>query len=111
MSEKTKKGDVLDESGQVSDVDNANREPTSIMALYNVLMKVEIVIGRANLSLAHVSTLKRGDVVDLDRMIGDDVDLMVNNHLIGHGKLVNVGQNGIGVKLTDVVHEIRVPTN
>lgn len=108
MSDKTKMNDA-DENREIGagDLERVDApEVTGVKAMLNVPLKIEIVIGRTSLPLSQVTSLKKGDVIDLDRQIGDVVDVMVNGHLIGHGKLVHVDESGVGVKLSDIVKEI-----
>ncbi len=78
----------------------------SVSAMLNVKMDVEIVIGRARLPLAKLIGMSKGAVIELDRLIGDPVDVVVNGRVIAHGELVGNGEEGIGVKLTDIIQEI-----
>ncbi|WP_134680623.1 FliM/FliN family flagellar motor switch protein [Paracoccus ravus] len=78
----------------------------SVNAMLNVKMDVEIVIGRASLPLSYLVSLSRGAVIELDRRIGDMVDVVVNGRVVAHGVLVAAGEGGIGVKLNDIVKEV-----
>lgn len=86
----------LTESGQAGE---------SVNAMLNVRMEVKIVIGRTRLPLSHLITLPQGAVIELDRRIGDPVDIVVEDVVIARGELVAGNDEGVGVKLTEVVKE------
>ncbi|MCU4654322.1 FliM/FliN family flagellar motor switch protein [Roseibacterium sp. SDUM158016] len=83
----------------------ANR---GIEAMLNVQMDVQVVLGHARMPIAEVLKLGRGSVVDLDRRIGDMVDIVVNDMLVARGNLVQTEGDRIGVTLTEIM---RIPAN
>ena len=62
---------------------------------------VSITLGTANLRVYQLLRLGRGAVVELDRNIDDNVDLYVNDVLIGHGEVVVTDDENIGISVTD----------
>jgi len=67
-----------------------------------VMMKV--VLGSAKMPVATLAKLAKGSVVKLDKMVGDQVDILVNGRLIARGEVVvlNEGTSRFGVVLTQV---------
>jgi flagellar motor switch protein FliN len=70
--------------------------------LLEVPMVLTVELGRTERQIRDVLALQRGSIVELDRLAGEPVDLMVNGHLIAHAEVVVVDEN-FGVRITDVV--------
>ncbi len=62
---------------------------------------VSITLGTADLRVYQLLRLGRGAVVELDRNIDDNVDIYVNDVLIGHGEVVVTENENIGISVTD----------
>ena len=62
---------------------------------------VSITLGTAELRVYQLLRLGRGAVVELDRNIDDNVDIYVNDVLIGHGEVVVTENDNIGISVTD----------
>lgn len=62
---------------------------------------VSITLGTADLRVYQLLRLGRGAVVELDRNIDDNVDIYVNDVLIGHGEVVVTDNETIGISVTD----------
>jgi flagellar motor switch protein FliN len=74
--------------------------------LLGVNLQVTVEIGRASLPIREILTLGAGSIVELDKLAGDKVDVLVNGHLIAQGEVVVVDEN-FGVRITDVVSRQR----
>ena len=79
-----------------------DREMT-LEALYDVPVEVSVVLGKTRMQLSNLLKLNRGAVVELERTIGEPIDLYVNNKMIAKGEIVIV-DNKIGVTLTEVTN-------
>lgn len=77
----------------------------NINAMLNVGLNVQIVLGHSRMPIAQLLSLSRGSVVELDKKIGEPVDVMINDRLVARGDLVKVGENRIGVTLTEIVKD------
>ncbi len=80
--------------------------------LAGLQMRVSVELGRTDLTVAEVLALGPGSVVELDRVAGEPVDILVNDRLIARGEVVVVDEN-FGVRVVEVVrrgaeHEERV---
>lgn len=64
-------------------------------------VNVSITLGTATLRVYQLLRLGRGAVVELDRNINDNVDIYVNDVLIGHGEVVVTENDNIGISVTD----------
>ncbi len=80
----------------------ADAVPPGLEAIYDVPVKVQAVLGRARMPIGDLLQLKAGDVVELDRRVGEPVDIYVNNRLIARGEVVLI-ENELGVTLTEIV--------
>jgi flagellar motor switch protein FliN/FliY len=61
------------------------------------------VLGRATMQVAQLLKLGRGAVVELDRKLGEAVDIYVNNRLVARGEVVMVDDNRLGVTMTEII--------
>lgn len=86
----------------VSDTPQTIAVPTTPDNLRDVPVQVSVGLGKATLMLGELMSMKKGDVLTLDKQAGDPVDVYVNNHLIAHGELTLTGEQ-FGVVLTSLV--------
>jgi len=74
----------------------------NIDMLLDIELDVNIELGRSNLSIKRVLELAPGSIVELDRMAGEPVDLLVNNKVIAKGEVVVVDEN-FGIRIVSLV--------
>lgn len=72
-------------------------------AIYDIPVTVSAVLGRTTMQVSQLLKLGRGAVVELDRKIGDSIDIMVNNRLIARGEVVMVDDSRLGVTMTEII--------
>jgi flagellar motor switch protein FliN/FliY len=77
----------------------------NVDALLNVKLNVRVVLGHKRLPVSDLLQLTRGSVVELDRKVGDPVDIMVNDRIIARGDLVKLEGNLVGVALREIVKD------
>ena len=70
--------------------------------LMDVALDVSIELGRTTMTIKDILALGVGSVIELDKMVGDPVDILVNNKLIAKGEVVVVDEN-FGVRITSIV--------
>lgn len=88
---------------EVSDIMNSNDAAgVSLEAIYDIPVQVSAVLGRTTMQVNNLLKLGRGAVVELDRKIGEPVDIYVNNRLVARGEVVIVDDK-IGVTMTEIV--------
>ncbi|MXP10436.1 flagellar motor switch protein FliN [Pseudoblastomonas halimionae] len=73
-------------------------------AVHDVPVKMQVVLGRARMTVAELMQVAPGRVVELDRKVGEPVDIFVSNRLIARGEVVLI-ERALGVTLTEIVHE------
>ncbi|KAF0195848.1 MAG: flagellar motor switch protein FliN/FliY [Bacillota bacterium] len=76
----------------------------NIEIILDVQLQVSVVLGKSRKSIKDILTLGSGSVVELDRMVEDQVDVLVNGTLIAKGEIVVVNEN-FGVRLTSVLSQ------
>ncbi|WP_277969034.1 MULTISPECIES: flagellar motor switch protein FliN [Sphingomonas] len=76
--------------------------PTGLEAVHEVPVKVQAVLGRAQMPVGDLLDLSTGMVFELDRRVGEPVDVFVNDRLVARGEVVLV-DHALGVTLTEIV--------
>jgi flagellar motor switch protein FliN/FliY len=71
-------------------------------ALKEIEMRVSVELGSATLPLRAVLELGPGSIIELDRLIGEPVDILVNHHRFGRGEVVAIGDT-FGVRVTEII--------
>jgi flagellar motor switch protein FliN/FliY len=79
---------------------------SDLQAVFDVPVKVQAVLGRSRMDIGELMRLKSGDVVELDRRVGEPVDIFVNNRMIARGEVVLI-DSALGVTLTEIVRQDR----
>ncbi|RFD21536.1 flagellar motor switch protein FliN [Komagataeibacter melaceti] len=77
--------------------------PAQMEAVYDIPVKITAVIGTATMPVSQLLRLGRGAVVELDKKLGEAVDIYANNRLIARGEVVVVDDNHIGVTMTEIL--------
>lgn len=81
---------------------SARKGETSLDVILDIPVTLSMEIGRSKISIQNLLQLARGSVVELDRMAGEPLDVLVNGTLVAHGEVVVVNDK-FGVRLSDVV--------
>lgn len=80
-------------------------EPGDIELLKDVDLAVKIELGRCQMFVADVLKLAQGSVVELDKLAGDPVDVLVNDRLVARGEVLVLNDN-FCVRISEIVHPI-----
>ncbi len=70
--------------------------------ILDIPVNISMEIGRTKISIRNLLQLNQGSVVELDRLAGEPMDVLVNGTLIAHGEVVVVNEK-FGIRLTDVI--------
>ena len=89
--------------GSLANPDRAASIPRDLEAVYDIPVQVSAVLGRATMQVSQLLKLGRGAVVELDRKLGEAVDIYVNNRLVARGEVVMVEDNRLGITMTEIV--------
>ena len=76
--------------------------PSPIDLIADIPVRVTVELGKARKSVSEILALTAGAVVELDKMAGEPVDILVNGKLIAHGEVVVIDEN-FGVRITDII--------
>jgi len=79
-----------------------NKDKVDLDVLMDIPVTLQLEIGRAKVSIRNLLSYTQGSVVEMDRLAGEPLDLLVNGTLIAHGEVVVINDK-FGVRLTDVV--------
>ena len=90
---------------------NPNNIPSgNIGLLMDVTITVTVELGRARLSIKEILSLGEGSIIELQKLAGEPVDLLVNGKLIAKGEVVVIDEN-FGVRVTDIINPMDRLTN
>ena len=76
--------------------------PKNIEFLLDIPMSVAVYVGSTKMAIRDLLQLAQGSVIELDKLAGEPMDVMVNNKLVARGEVVVVNEK-FGIRLTDVV--------
>ena len=74
----------------------------TLEAVSDIPVSISVVLGRTSMQVQQLLKLGRGAVVELDRKVGEPVDILVNNRLVARGEVVVV-EDKIGVTMTEII--------
>lgn len=91
-------------AGQENEQEWAEGEPMAadVTAIYDIPVQISAVLGRSSMPVNQLLKLGRGAVVELDRKVGEAIDIYVNNRLVARGEVVVV-EDKLGVTMTEIV--------
>lgn len=114
-SENTPEGETALEQGadkvQVADLDELSDagsetyDSGKLDTILDIPVNISMEVGRSSISIRNLLQLNQGSVVELDRVAGEPLDVLVNGTLIAHGEVVVVNDK-FGIRLTDVISQI-----
>lgn len=82
-----------------------SEESRKLDAILDIPVTISMEVGRAKISIRNLLQLNQGSVVELERVAGEPLDVLVNGTLIAHGEVVVVNDK-FGIRLTDVISQI-----
>jgi flagellar motor switch protein FliN/FliY len=80
----------------------AVNEEVNLDVILDVPVVISMEIGRTNISIRNLLQLNQGSVVEMERFVGEALDVLVNGMLIAHGEVVVINDK-FGIRLTDVI--------
>ena len=84
--------------------DSVERNAADLAPVYDVPVNIQAVLGRAHLDVSSLLRLNRGSVIELDRKVGEAIDIYVNNRLVARGEVVVVDER-LGVTMTEIIKD------
>lgn len=91
---------LQDEAGGASSPNERKLE-----TILDIPVTISMEVGRSKISIRNLLQLNQGSVVELDRIAGEALDVLVNGTLIAHGEVVVVNDK-FGIRLTDVISQV-----
>lgn len=82
------------------------RNAADLEAVFDVPVKVSAILGQARIQVADLLKLSAGTVLELDRKVGEAIDIYVNDRLVARGEVVLV-EDRLGVTMTEIIKQDR----
>ena len=82
--------------------DARDKSAADLATVFDVPVNISAVLGKAHMSVAQLLKLNRGSVLELDRKVGEAIDIFVNNRLVARGEVVVV-EDRLGVTMTEII--------
>jgi flagellar motor switch protein FliN len=82
------------------------RTAGELEAVYDIPVQVSAVLGKSRMQVSNLMKLGRGAVVELDRKVGEAIDIYVNNRLVARGEVVVVDER-LGITMTEIIKSDR----
>jgi flagellar motor switch protein FliN/FliY len=90
----------------VDDSESVMRNAADLEAVFDVPVQVSAVLGRARMDVGDLLKLGPGAILELDRKVGEAIDIYVNNRLVARGEVVLV-EDKLGVTMTEIIKSDR----
>ncbi len=90
------------EARKLNETPSADGGDVKLDVILDIPVTIAMEIGRTQLSIRNLLQLNQGSIVELDRLAGEPMDVLVNGTLVAHGEVVVVNEK-FGIRLTDVI--------
>jgi flagellar motor switch protein FliN/FliY len=74
-------------------------------AVYDIPVRVSAVLGKTHMKVSNLLKLSKGAIIELDRKVGEAIDIYVNNNLVARGEVVVVDDK-LGITMTEIVKNV-----
>ena len=85
-------------------VDADEKTASDLATVFDVPVHISAVLGRSHMSVAQLLKLGPGSVLELDRKVGEAIDIYVNNRLVARGEVVVIDER-LGVTMTEIIKD------
>ncbi|MCK5042160.1 MAG: flagellar motor switch protein FliN [Sphingomonadales bacterium] len=89
------------------DGDDDSHSATELEPVFDVPVNVQVVLGKSYLEVSQLLKLGPGAVVELDRKVGEAIDIYVNDRLVARGEVILLDEN-LGVTMTEIIKGDRI---
>ncbi|TCT13409.1 flagellar motor switch protein FliN/FliY [Tepidamorphus gemmatus] len=96
----------VEPDGDLPQDEATQHSAADLEAVFDVPVKVSAVLGRSRLEVSELLKLKSGAVIELDRKVGEAIDIYVNDRLVARGEVVLVDER-LGVTMTEIIKNDR----
>lgn len=80
------------------------KSAADLAPVFDVPVNIQAVLGKASMDVATLLRLGRGSIIELDRKVGEAIDIYVNNRLVARGEVVLVDER-LGVTMTEIIKD------
>lgn len=87
---------------KADDAQKDTKGAADLEAVFDVPVRVSAILGRSKMQVSDLLKLAEGSVVELDRKVGEAIDIYVNNRLVARGEVVLV-EDKLGVTMTEII--------
>lgn len=101
VTENTSLEDLLP-GGAQDDIDRSEKTAADLEAVFDVPVRLSVVLGRSRMPIAKLLKMDVGSIVELDRQVGEAIDIYINDRLVARGEIVLV-ENRLGVTMTEII--------
>lgn len=78
------------------------RSASDLEAVFDVPVRISVVLGKSRIPVSQLLQMDVGAVVELDRQVGEAIDIYVNDRLVARGEIVLI-ENRLGVTMTEII--------
>ncbi len=89
-------------SNTAIDESNSSKTAEDLEAVFDVPVRVSVVLGKTKMPISSLLAMDVGTVVELDRQVGEAIDIHVNDRLVARGEIVLV-EDRLGVTMTEII--------
>ena len=93
---------VEEQSNNTDEKDQSSASADNLRVLENIDVKLTVEVGSAELKIKELLRLNEGSVIELDRLAGDPLDILINGTMIAKGEVVMVGER-FGIRFVEIV--------
>jgi flagellar motor switch protein FliN/FliY len=94
--------EIMADEEQESENQDSGKPTTEVEALMDVEVEITAVLGMSNMPISQILKLGRGAVVELNRTVGEDIEVHANNRLVAKGEVIVVDDR-LGVTMTEII--------
>ena len=91
-----------EQSANLEDSDQSSASADNLRVLENIDVRLTVEVGSAELKIKELLRLNEGSVIELDRLAGDPLDILINGTMIAKGEVVMVGE-WFGIRFVEIV--------
>ena len=95
----------FDDDGSSGKAPLSVEERKKLDSILDIPVTITMEVGHAKISIRNLLQLNQGSVIELERLAGEPLDVLVNGTLIAHGEVVVVNDK-FGIRLTDVISQV-----
>ncbi len=93
---------MADATTEAKGLGEGSTDNMSLETVYDIPVQVTVVLGKTSMQVNQLLKLGRGAVIELDKKVGEPIDIFVNNRLVARGEVVVV-EDRIGVTMTEII--------